>query len=150
MTFYLDTSALVAALGNEEQTENVQNWLGARPAGELHISDWVITEFSSAQSLKLRSGQIQPEHRAESLTTFTRLLEQSLIVLPVTSANFRTAARLADQHHTGLRAGDALHLAICGDHGTKLVTLDSTLAAAAITNGIPALTKNDLAQGTET
>ncbi len=114
--------------------------MGVRGACELHISDWVITEFSSAQSLKLRTGQIQPKHRAECLAAFARLVEQSLIVLPVTSANFRTAARLADQHHSGLRAGDALHLAVCADHGMRLVTLDDTFAAAAETNATPVLT----------
>jgi hypothetical protein len=41
---------------------------------------------------------------------------------------FRTAARFADQYSLGLRAGDALHLAICADHGATLCTLDQRLS----------------------
>ena len=135
--YYLDTSVLVAALGNEPHTAAAQNFMATRQPGELHISDWVITEFSSALALKLRTGQLRPEHRSECLAVFARLVEQSLVILPISSANFRSAARLADQHQTGLRAGDALHLATCAHHGARLVTLDKTLATAAQTNAIP-------------
>lgn len=136
--YYLDTSVIVAALGNERQTETAQNWLAAQSPHELFISDWVMTEFSSALALKLRTGQIHTDHRAECLAVFAQLVERSLTVLSIDSAHFRAAARLADQHQNGLRAGDALHLAICADHGTRMITLDKTLAAAATTLGVPA------------
>lgn len=145
MSLYLDTSTLVAALGHELHTDKVQRWLGAQKAGQLHISDWVITEFSSAQAFKLRTGQIELQHRAACLAAFGQLVERSLRVLPVSSAHFRIAARLVDQHELGLRAGDALHLAICGESGMSMVTLDRTLASAAMIRGIPALTADDLA-----
>ncbi len=144
MSFYLDTSLVVSALGNEDFTTSSQQWLAAQEPGELFISEWVITEFSSAQALKLRTGQIQPQHRAECMAVFAQLIEKNLTVLPVSSSEFRTAARFVDQHHTGLRAGDALHLAICAQHGMRIVTLDNTLAEAATTIGVPALTARDL------
>ena len=53
-----------------------------------------------------------------------------MTILLVSGLQFRTAARFADQHMLGLRAGDALHLAICADHGATLCTLDRRLSEA--------------------
>jgi predicted nucleic acid-binding protein len=133
---YLDTSLLIAALTNEAETERMQHWLGQQREGDLAVSDWVATEFSSALSIKLRIGQIMTGDRAEALAMFTRLATDSFIVMPVSRLQFRTAARFADQHVLGLRAGDALHLAICADHGATLCTLDRRLRDAGSALGI--------------
>jgi predicted nucleic acid-binding protein len=85
------------------------------------------TESSSTLSIKLRMGQIRAAHRADALALFSRLDTDSLMVVAVPRLQFRTAARLADQCERGLRAGDALHLAICADHGATLCTLDRRL-----------------------
>jgi predicted nucleic acid-binding protein len=136
---YLDTSLLVAALTREAKTARVQRWLGDEPAESLAISDWVVTEFSAALSLKVRSRQITETNRAAALGTFARWTEESFGLLPVSSLHFRTAARFADQHASGLRAGDALHIAICADHGAMLCTLDRRLGEAAPDFGVRAV-----------
>jgi uncharacterized protein len=133
---YLDTSLLVAALTNEAETGPMQTWLGRQPEDNLAISDWVATEFTSALSIKLRTGQIDANDRAEVLAKFARLSADSLTVVPVSRLQFRTAARFADQHTLGLRAGDALHLAVCADHGATLCTLDRRLNDAGSLLGI--------------
>jgi predicted nucleic acid-binding protein len=139
LSFYLDTSVLVAALTLEAATDRVQKWFDRQTVGTLSISDWVITEVASALSLKIRTGQISSEHRARVLTQFTRLAANSLLVLPVQSVHFHTAARFTDQADLGLRAADALHLAVAADHGLTVLTLDQKLAQAGITLGIETL-----------
>jgi predicted nucleic acid-binding protein len=136
---YLDTSLLVSALTNDEETEAVQEWLARQDARELTISDWVVTEFSSALSIKLRTGQLATEHRAAALATLTRLAAETFRVLAVERPSFRAAARLADQHALNLRAGDALHLAVCADHGATLCTLDRRLGEAGPLVGVETL-----------
>ena len=133
---YLDTSLLVAALTNETETDRVQRWLGREAEDDLVISDWVATEFSSALSIKLRAGHIEPAHRADALAMFARLTTDNFLVVPVSRLQFRTAARFADQHSLSLRAGDALHLAVCADHGATLCTLDRRLSDAGPVLGI--------------
>ena len=108
----------------------MQAWLGAQAPDSLAISEWVATEFSAALSIKLRTGQIEATHRADALAMFRRMTTESFGILPVSGLQFRTAARFADQSALGLRAGDALHLAICADHGATLCTLDRRLGAA--------------------
>lgn len=55
----------------------------------------------------------------------------------VESSHFRAAAALAQHHKSGLRSGDALHLAIAADHGATLHTLDRRLAQAGPLLGVP-------------
>jgi predicted nucleic acid-binding protein len=136
---YVDTSVIVAALTSEPATDAAQRWIAGQ-AADAFISDWVIAEFSAALSVKLRTGALTLEERADALATFRGLSANSWEVLRVTSAHFQTAARLADDHPSGLRAGDALHLAIALDHGAKLCTLDRRLSRAGLDCGVASTT----------
>jgi hypothetical protein len=123
---YVDTSVFVAAFTQEQHTPRAERWLTS--GSDFAISDWTITEISSALAMKLRVGSVDLETRATALEAFAELIRDSLTLLPVESKHFREAARFAERHELGLRAPDALHLAIAADSGATLVTLDRRMA----------------------
>ncbi|MGN6848347.1 MAG: type II toxin-antitoxin system VapC family toxin [Sphingomicrobium sp.] len=136
MTIYCDTSLLVTALVGEVASERVLAWLAGKAGETLIISDWCVTEFSSALSLKLRNRRISPEQRAETLAAWASLRQTSLTTLPVQSEHFQAAATYCERSNVGLRASDALHLAVAAAHGCVIATLDAVQRKAAIELGI--------------
>jgi predicted nucleic acid-binding protein len=119
-------------------TARVQAWLGQQPPGTLLSSEWVVTEFSAALSVKVRTGDIDSHFRSVALASFHRLAFAALEILPVVREHFRAAASFADDYALGLRAGDALHLAVAADRSATIVTLDRRLAAVASGLGLSA------------
>jgi predicted nucleic acid-binding protein len=136
---YLDTSVLVAVFTGERDSDRLVDWLMNLDGEEIAISQWTNVEFSSALSIKVRTGQITPELQGETQKLFRSAAENSYRELDIAIEDFATAARWCASHHTGVRAGDALHLAIAERHEARLCTLDRSLAAAAGSLGLKTL-----------
>jgi predicted nucleic acid-binding protein len=133
---YLDTSLVVAMVTREPRREDVYGWLESCAGEDMAISPWVVTELSSALSIKLRTGQLDLGARSQSLAAFQGLVSSAFHMLEFDTACFLTAARLTDHHGLGLRGADALHLAVASAHGATLCTLDRTQAAAGLAVGV--------------
>lgn len=134
---YLDTSVIVSLLTGETSAGRIRLWLNNRQPKPLLISDWSLTETSSALSLKLRTDQITMKAYEAAQTQFRLLAANSLEVLPVLQQHFYEAARYCDQHSLGLRSGDALHLAVAMELNAEIITLDKRFATAAQSLGAP-------------
>lgn len=133
---YLDTSLLVAAYTHETGTERALAFLENRERERLAISGWVVSEFSAALSMKIRTGEIDEAYRAEASALFAQAAAESLEMISVTTTHFKAAAKFVEQHELGLRAADALHLAVAGDAGATICTLDKRLANAGKSLGV--------------
>jgi len=133
---YVDTSVIVALLTAESRTQDVTAWyagLSDTPA----CSDWLLTEFSSALSIKLRTGQISEANAKRVRKEFGVLADGGLRIVPVSRSAFVRAAEMVKLHDHGLRAGDSLHLAVALElEASHMATLDRTLAANARRNGM--------------
>ncbi len=130
---------LVAAFTPEVATVRVQRWLGRQSAADLVMSEWTVTEFAGALSIKRRVGTVTEDEYAKARALFDSSAIFSVRVAPVISHHFYLAAKKASQHQTGLYAGDALHLAVCASEGACLCTLDKRLAAAGPQLGVVTL-----------
>jgi len=125
---YIDTSVIVALLTLEPNTQEVMTWYaGLRDVP--YCSDWLLTEFSSAIAIKVRTRQLTEAHAKLVRRQFNLLAAGGLRLVPVSRAAFKQAADMVKQHRVGLRAGDSLHLAVALELGAShMATLDGTLA----------------------
>lgn len=125
---YVDTSVLVALCTKEAKTADVVQWY-AECTQELVSAAWCVTEFASAMGLKQRTGQLTAEQAHTSWTLFERMCANDLQLLPVEATTFHKAAMMTMNAASGLRAGDALHLACAVEAKSKsMATLDLVLA----------------------
>lgn len=133
---YVDTSVIVALLTVEPRTNDVTTWYAGLSDMPM-TSDWLITEFSSAMSIKLRTGQISDANAKQVRKEFELLSDGGLRIVQISRDAFRRAAEMCRAHDHGLRAGDSLHLAVALELGAShMATLDGTLAMNAKRYGI--------------
>lgn len=133
---YVDTSVIVALLTVEPKTQDVTAWYaGLRDTP--FCADWLLTEFSSAISIKLRTRQLTETHAKRVHKEFNLLAAGGLRLVPVSRTAFSQAAEMVKQHRHRLRAWDSLHLAVALELGARhMATLDGTLAENAKRKGL--------------
>lgn len=128
MACYVDTSALVALCVKEPKSNDITRWY-ANCKDELVSSVWCVTEFASAIGIKQRTGQITSDEANAAWMRFERLCANDLQLLPAEATTFHKAALMTLDPTTGLRAGDALHLAAALEaKANNLMTLDGVFA----------------------
>ena len=128
---YLDTSVFVPLFVPEPESDAVRAWVNAHASETLAISDWTLTEFSSAMGIKVRDKRLKSDQARKACALMHKLAADSLKVFTPTRSDYSKAAEHLGQHFLGLRAGDALHLAVAQNEGAEcLYTLDRRLIEA--------------------
>jgi uncharacterized protein len=134
---YVDTSALVVLFAREAQADALLAWMARRPRLQMCVSDWSITEFASALAMKRRRGELDEESMADAWLEFDNACGSLLRVAPTSGDDFGNAARLCLQVDSGLRSGDALHLAVASRLACEsLMSYDITLNKNAKAGGL--------------
>lgn len=133
---YVDTSVLVALLANESTAQIIRQWYVEDDSQVFVTADWTLTEFSSAISLKERTGQVTTKQANAINKIFSDFLDGGIRLAEVSRHAFWHSAQLI-QTIQGLRAGDALHLAVAMETGIKeFATLDKLLTDKAKQAGL--------------
>lgn len=129
---YFDTSFLVPLLIPEETSMRIEGFFHHLPPEEmLAVSQWTRIEFASVLSRLVRMRQFDLHVARECAERFTRLLDESFNIIAPGEGDFGRCWDFLVRFDNGLRAGDALHLAIAENHGAeKIYTLDNGLLAA--------------------
>jgi predicted nucleic acid-binding protein len=130
LTVYLDTSVIVSAFTNEVATVRARAFLHDRDAQPYLISWWVEAEISAAVYAKVGRGLLVPDQGRKLIAEIGAFVAESVICIPVEHSHFIAASDLA-RRSNGLRAGDALHLAIADSQDAAVCTLDVGMARAA-------------------
>ncbi len=122
---YLDTSFIAPLVIAEAASEAVEAYVLKVKPGELATSLWAQVELSSLVSRRVRMGELSEARADEVRRKFDDVLGEFFVMLAPTPADFATAAGYVETPRTGMRAGDALHLAVAANHrATRIVTLD--------------------------
>jgi predicted nucleic acid-binding protein len=135
---YFDTSFLVPLVLREKSSDEIEGILKALPAEELAVSRWTCVEFSSLLARDVRMRIATAEKALKADNEFDDLVRRSFLVIAPSAADFETSREYLRDYKTGLRAGDALHLAIASNHrATSIFSLDNVMLEAGKLLGLP-------------
>ncbi len=135
---YFDTSFLAPLILPEPTSGRVERLVRRLPAGEFAISQWTRVEFSSLLAREVRMGGLAAEAAHAADAEFEAVVAESFDVLVPDAADFSLAKHYLARYETGLRAGDALHLAIAANRRAGMIySLGKAMVRAGKRLGLP-------------
>ena len=128
---YFDTSVIFPLFVPEATSKAVIAFVDSLPPEQLTVSHWTMLEFASVLGRHVRAGRIDRSFADEVTARFERLVAGTFRVLLPTAADFTLARQWLADPARGLRAGDALHLAIAGNNDARaIITFDKNMLRA--------------------
>lgn len=135
---YFDTSFLVPLVLPEAASDAIAEYVRGLPSDPFTVSHWTRVEFSSLIAREVRMGGLDAQAAAQADARFEAMLDESFAVILPNAGDFDLAKEYLGHYETGLRAGDALHLAIARRHRAEAIySLDKTLLKAGKLLGLP-------------
>jgi predicted nucleic acid-binding protein len=135
---YFDTSFLAPLFRDEANSSVVPRLLASLPAGQLATSHWTQVEVASLLARDVRMGVISSAEAREAETTFDDVVRRSFVTVLPDEGDYDLARRYLHTYETGLRAGDALHLAVAAKRrATSIYTFDKAMLRAGESLGLP-------------
>ena len=133
---YLDTSAAIPLFVPKPASDAVDACFESCD-DTLILSDWILTEFASALSVKVRRGEIEQKQAQATWKHFESFCQSGLRLVPVSRQAFGQAEQLVRNVPGGLRSGDSLHLAVAIEAGAaSIANADANLAKNAKSMGL--------------
>ncbi len=128
---YFDTSFHAPLVLPESTSDKIAAFVRRLPVEELTVSHWTRVEFSSLIARDVRMSVLDAAAGARADARFEAMVDASFAVLLPNADDFGLAKRYLGKFNTGLRAGDALHLAIAGNRqAAAIYSLDKGLLMA--------------------
>ena len=128
---YFDTSFLAPLILPEATSDKIAAFVRRLPAEEFTVSHWTRVEFSSLIDREVRVGGLDAQAAVRADARFEAMVDESFSVLLPNADDFSLAKRYLGRFETGLRAGDALHLAVASNHRAAVIySLDKALLKA--------------------
>lgn len=135
---YFDTSFLVPLLLPEATSDRIAKFIRGLTAMPMTVSHWTRVEFSSLLAREVRRGGLDARAAAQADARFEAMVDESFAVLLPNADDFSLAKEYLSHHETGLRAGDALHLAVAHNRRAEAIySLDKTMVKAGKALGLP-------------
>ena len=136
---YFDTSFIASYYVEDVHSVRVASAVASLASTDLYASDWTLTEFASLLALRCRIGDVDLEFARETLRLFESDIASSLILLEPVRRDFERATSWLLQAPTlGLRATDAVHLAVAAHRDLEIYSVDRQLLDAAGKFGVEA------------
>jgi len=134
---YLDTSLVVALFAPERDSGRVEAAL-AMVEESLCTSEWTRVEFTSAIGIKVRNRELSEALARRALADYYQAFEPGVTVITPSRDDYIRASYYLQDLKSGLRSGDALHVAIAvNSRVARLLTLDKGFVKSARGMDVP-------------
>jgi uncharacterized protein len=131
MMLYFDTSFIVPYILPEASSSRIQQFFLECQSADLTISHWTRVEFASMLAREVRTRGMSEQAACDADEQFEAIVARSFTIFLPDRNDFDLSKHYLLQFGTGLRSGDALHLAIGKNRGVQsFYTLDKKLLRA--------------------